>query len=357
MAHRVLVVDDVAEVRVLIRCMLVAGGYEVDEASTLAEARAKDAGRYDAVLVDATLGPERGIDLVEELRSQDPAAAGRCLVITGGVVGTLPEGVACLAKPFRRGQLLDAVRALHQPVVAALDREEGAIPAWRPRSAPPAVPGRDQHASGQPRSWQVLSITRRLRARERHELADFLHDAPIQELTAAALELQMMLRWAPPSQAASLDSALRRLDAASKSLRWLVDGEWPFARPVTDLAATVRQQTAWLLAAPITVDTDGQPESLRPIEIPIIADAVELLLHAMVPAGLMTRARVAAQSDEAAIRIELSLTPKADDQALGDPAAAGESLEALASALAASVRTELSGRQWRVQLVLRRRAE
>jgi CheY-like chemotaxis protein len=52
---RVLVVDDVEEMRVLIRRALGARGYAVDVAGTLAEARGMDPGRYDALLIDAHL--------------------------------------------------------------------------------------------------------------------------------------------------------------------------------------------------------------------------------------------------------------------------------------------------------------
>ena len=138
MPQRVLVVDDVDEVRSLIRRILSAGGYEVDVAATLAEARGMDPGRYDVVLVDAHLGAERGIDLVDEMRSADPAAAGRCLVMTGGAIVVLPDGVACLLKPFQLGELLDAVRALLQPDAAAVPDQ---------RNWPRPDPGRAAPAS------------------------------------------------------------------------------------------------------------------------------------------------------------------------------------------------------------------
>src|SRR5260370_29696566 len=112
--------------RALISRALSASGYEVDVASTVSEACGMDPDSYDAVLVDANLGAERGADLVEALRSQDPAAAKRCLMITGGAVDMLPDGVACLPKPFQVGELLAAVRSLQQPdAVTASDRRAG----------------------------------------------------------------------------------------------------------------------------------------------------------------------------------------------------------------------------------------
>jgi len=108
---RVLVVDDTDEVRTLIRRALAAHGYQVDGAASLSQANALDPGGYDVVLVDANLGGERGTDLIGALLASDPAAAARCLVITGGGTGLVPAGVACLPKPFLPADLLAAVRA------------------------------------------------------------------------------------------------------------------------------------------------------------------------------------------------------------------------------------------------------
>ena len=380
----------------MIRRVLQADGYEVDDASNLAEARAMGADRYDVLLVDANIGTERGIDLVRELQERDPAAARRCLVITGGA-RDLPDGVSCLHKPFGRGQLLDAVRDLHGAAAGPPGRP--AIPG--PRPAPFDRPGSGPElgpAPGpglrreipEPPSAQLLGFTRARRARERQELSDFLHDGPIQEVTATTLELQLMRKWAPPAHAATLDAALRRLDAAAASLRWLVSGDWPPARPAADLTTALRQQTEWLLAAPLTVDGGQQPGPPNTPEIPVIADVVELLLLTLVPPGLPAWAHVTVLTDESEIRIGLTVGsasgdqaaagpaaddparagPAADDPAgddparagpasvpvAGAPAGAGESLIRLATALgAASVRSDLGSRPWRVQLALRRR--
>src|SRR5580693_3203302 len=150
--------------RTLIRRVLSADGYQVDVAATLAEARSLDPAGYSAILVDAHLGSEDGIDLVEELRSADPAAARRCLVITGGPADAGPAGLAFLAKPFRAADLLHAVHTLPQPP-----------PQLRPPrpAPPPGVPGTGRQP-GPPRDPQPLSpdqvrhlltLTRRLRAR------------------------------------------------------------------------------------------------------------------------------------------------------------------------------------------------
>lgn len=346
----------------MIRRVLQAEGYEVDDASSLAEARAMEPGRYDVLVLDANIGRERGIDLVTELQARDPAAARRCLVITGGA-RDLPEGIPCLHKPFGRGQLLDAVRELHQ-AVATVPPGRPAIPGPRPvpsdQTDPEAAPrpGAAPHPgpdATEPRSAQLLGFTRELRARERQGLSDFLHDGPIQEVTATTLELELMRRSAPPAQAASLDAALSRLDTAAGSLRWLVNGDWPPAGPTADLTAALRQQTAWLLAAPLTVEASQQPEPPSAADIPVIADVVELLLLTLVPPGLPARAHVSVLTDPSEIRIGLTVGPAGNETA-GALAGADESLVRLASALGAtSVRSDLGSRPWRARLALRRR--
>ena len=348
---RVLVVDDLEDIRILIHRALSARGYEVDVAATLAEARAMGPGGYDVVILDAHLGPERGTDLVEALRAEDPAAARRCLVITGGPADALPAGVAFLAKPFRLDELIDAVRGLHQAdaVQAAADWHAGI--AAGSEVYPAAAPG-DQTA-GEPRTWELLRLTRRLRARERHELIDFLHDGPIQELTAVTLELQMMARSARP--APGFDVVIKQLNAAARSLRWLVDGPWQSVQPEIQLAPSLQERCAWLLAAPLTVDGDEQAADLGAAEIPVIADVVELLLLGMVTASPPAQAHVAVRADEHVIQIELSLICAAGDgQAIGDPVTAQAALEGLASALGARAHASLHGRHWRAQIVLDR---
>jgi len=354
--QRILVVDDVEQMRTLLRRALSAGGYEADVAGTLTEARAMDPGGYDAVLVDANLGPERGIDLVEELRSKDPAAAGRCLVISGGAVDMLPDGVAYLTKPFQIGKLLEAVRALCQRDIPSPSDWKPGI-ALEPGAQPPALvpPGDTQPAAGEPQAWRLLDITRQIRAREHGELADFLHDGPIQELTAASLELQMLRRSAPTCPAARLDAVQQLLEVAAGSLRGLVDAQRPFLRPETRLAAALQERIGSLLAAQVTVDAGEPPAGLAAMEVPIIVDVVELMLLGVTPAGPQTRVHVAVRAEEQLIQLQLSLTLAAqDDQTIRDRATAGASLTELATALRASVHSEFRDGLWRARMTLRR---
>jgi CheY-like chemotaxis protein len=360
---RVLVVDDLSEMRAIIDRALSDRGYLVDVAATIEEARRMKPGGYDAVLVDAHLGPERGTDLVEALLAEDPGIARRCLLMTGGTTGELPDGIAHLAKPFQLGELIDAVGALHRrsPAPArqrpaAVAADTGMHPAAAvPPGAPPAAvpPGAQRQAGGGPQAWQLLGLTRRLRERERHELVDFLHDGPIQELTAVTLELQMTCRSMP--DASRFDAVLQRLAAAAGSLRWLVDGQWPFLAPETQLAAALQQRTAWLLAAPVTVSAEAQEAGLTTMEVPVVTDVVELMLLGMVTSDPPALAHVAVLAEARQIRIDLTLVPAAgDSRAVGDPQLARAALDSLASALGTDADAGLRGPTWRAQITLPR---
>jgi CheY-like chemotaxis protein len=378
---RVLVVDDVAEMRTLIRRVLSADGYQVDVAATLAEARSLDPAGYSAVLVDAHLGSEHGIDLIEELRSADPAAARRCLVITGGPADAGPAGLAFLAKPFRAADLLDAVHTLPQPAPPqpappqpdpsssgppgpGPAAPEPAPPELRPpRSAQlPAVPGAGPRPESSPdrqpptpaQIRHLLALTRRLRARERRELVGFLHDGPIQELTAGALEAGMMRKSAPAGPVPRLDAVLRQLDAAAGALRWLVDGDWPFMQPDVRLASALRQRCAWLLAGSLTTDIDASCAELAASDVPAVVDVAELMLLGMLPEHCPVRAHLAVRGQPQLIELELALTPpRAAGQPIGDPAPAQAALSDLAEALGSEAHTDCQAECWRARIALR----
>lgn len=350
-----LVVDDVDEMRMLIRRALGDSGYAVDIAATLAEARGLRPSRYDAVLVDAHIGQERGLDLIDELRSDDPAAAGRCLVMSGGPAEALPDGVGRLDKPFRLDELVEAVRALRQREGDRAAGRQAAVARHLDQCPPAAGQPRGHNLAAGAQASRLLGLTRAVRARERHELIDFLHDGPIQELTAAALALELMSRSMVPGQAKAIDSVLQRLDSVSSSLRWLLDGQRPFAAPQTQLAAALKQRTTWLLAAAPTVDTEEHAADLNAVDVPVIVDAVELILFALVECSQPATAAVAVRTEERLIRVELTLTAAAGDgQPLASAAPMRAELDELASAMDATAQVTLSDQQWRVALVLRR---
>jgi len=362
---RVLVVDDFAEIRVLIQRTLSASGYQVDVAATLAQARAMDPAAYDAVLVDAGLGADRGVDLIEALRAENPAAAGRCLVMTGGAVDDIPAGVACLTKPFQAAELLDAVHALQQPRTSSAADPGTRVPAGQadPTAGDRASTAGDRaHLAGDgtpgtaaAQAWQLLGVIRRLRERERQELVDFLHDGPLQGLTAVALDLQMA-RSEAAVPAPRLEAALRELKTAAGSLRWLVDGHWTSLMARTTLADALRQRTEWLLAAPATVHADAGAATPTAAEIPVIVDVAELMLFGILPASPPMRADVAVRAEADEIRIDLALTADRDEPPADHPSAVQAALGELASALGAAAHADVRDQPWQARLVLPRQS-
>ena len=378
--------------RALIWRILSADGYQVDVAATLAEARGLDPAGYSAVLVDAHLGTEHGTDLIEELRSADPAAVSRCLVITGGTADAGPAGLAVLTKPFRAADLLDAVRALQQPArpqpappqprpsLPAPAPPQPAPPQPDPSQPQPALPGPPPPEPGLPESgarpepragagsssgpsWdspspspaqirRLLAVIRRLRTRERHDLVGFLHDGPIQELTAGTLEAEMMRRSAPAGPASRVDAVLRQIEAAARALRWLVDGEWPFMQPEVQLAGALRQRCAWLLTEPLAIDIDPGCADMVPSDVPAVVDVAELMLLAAAPECCPVRAHLAVRGEPQLIELTLTVAATGDEP-MGDLEAAREALRDLAGALGTVAHTENGTQQWRVRIALR----
>src|ERR1700722_8324293 len=149
---RVIVIDDMAEMRAVISRVLSTHGYAVDLAATIGEARGLDPGRYDVLLVDDHLGSDRGTDLIASLAAADRTAAERCVVMTGGTASDLPNGVALLAKPFNPAELIEAVRSVpdRAPIEAAgsTGRDPMAASARQEPAVP--VPGRGDYADPAP---------------------------------------------------------------------------------------------------------------------------------------------------------------------------------------------------------------
>jgi hypothetical protein len=252
--------------------------------------------------------------------------------------------------------------------------------------------------SGAAPAWRLLGAVARSRAAERQRLADFLHDGPIQELTAAVLELQLTSQEGdagtgaatgpvpgtgpapghgpgpgadPDGGSGPVGAVLRRLEAVTGSLRWLVDRGWPDPTQPGGLTAVLQQRTAELLSNPATVDIIGQPEpagsgqpagpggadggggAAAPGDLPLIADLAELMLTEIGAAVQPALAHVAVRLSAGQALVELTLRPAAGQQ-LGDTAAAEASIGALAGALGAGAITEFSPGQWQARLTLRR---
>jgi YesN/AraC family two-component response regulator len=121
---RVLIVDDEANVRKLLKTLLVIHGYEVMEAADglqgLQVAKQK---RCDLVIADQIMPLLNGLDMISRLAAERYAA--RYLLISGyGANHGLPPGLSFLRKPFTSSQLIDAVEwLLNEPTLPELEKK------------------------------------------------------------------------------------------------------------------------------------------------------------------------------------------------------------------------------------------
>jgi DNA-binding response OmpR family regulator len=351
---RVLVVDDSGEMRTIIGRVLGRAGYRVDLASTLGEARKLEPGGYDAILVDACLGADRGTDLIDEVAAADPGMLRRCLVITGGSGTSIPAGVESLKKPFGLDDLLTAVRALHQPEASrepaspegTETREAGHSDGKGELTAGIPEAGGGLEASVASTSWRLLSLARLLRSRERAGLADFLHDGPIQDLAAASLELQLLRRSAGQAQAPQLDAVLRRLEAVARPLRMVVDEAVPALVTRPQLARMLEQRATWL-GIPLAAAANAECAGLTAAEVGAAVDVAELMLLAMTPGLAPVQAEAEVEVTGGQTGIRLTLTPAVADLADADRTAAHQALSELAAALAITMGSEFGRWHWR----------
>jgi CheY-like chemotaxis protein len=376
--QRVLVVDDTAGIQALISRALTAHGYHVDVASSLASARTMGPGGYDSLVVDAHLGQDRGTDLVTELISADPGAAARCLVITGGAAGPLPDGVSVLAKPFHPAELLAAVRALHPDGNGADGRTGGAGGRGQPAAAGGPAPtpadtaradtgpadggagelagagaardGGGHHSDGLA-ARELLAAVRGLRAQERGQLVDILHDGPIQDLAAVTLALHLLRGPALADAAEHLAGVRERLDSASRALRSLIDGQWPFLREETRLPEALAQRTGWLLAAPLTLHLRPAGAALPPADVPGAVDLAELMLFTMAAGEPLPAAEVTIGVAAGQLDVELAVPAPEAPVPPGPP---GPALAALGPALGGTVRTRFGPERWQAAITVPR---
>jgi DNA-binding response OmpR family regulator len=105
---RILVVDDRAEVCELIHACLTQGGYAVDQATDVADARRLLASaRYDAALLDLWMPAEGGLALADLAQRQ-----GARVLLMSGDSAPPHQPYAFLRKPFRLAELEAAVAEL-----------------------------------------------------------------------------------------------------------------------------------------------------------------------------------------------------------------------------------------------------
>jgi CheY-like chemotaxis protein len=114
-SHTVLVVDDAQAIRLLCRVNLELEGHRVLEAGTIAAAREALAGGDDVslVLLDVHVGPEDGLEFLDELRRDRPELPVAMLTGSAEIERVRERGPdAVLGKPFELGELRDAVASL-----------------------------------------------------------------------------------------------------------------------------------------------------------------------------------------------------------------------------------------------------
>jgi hypothetical protein len=197
----------------------------------------------------------------------------------------------------------------------------------------------------------LLDMMRHLRARERGYLASRLHDGPIQELAAVALELDEVR--APPSD--EPNALVRQVHAVSRTLSRLQDELWPFPRPGSGLIETLKQRTSWLLATSLAVAVGEGVAELPEADVQTVADVTELILAGLGNAEAWDRPIVAVRADPDLIFLELNMTPAPwRDPGSGGSAAVGAWLHRLAAAIQARADVGLDDRRLRIWMEIPR---
>jgi YesN/AraC family two-component response regulator len=121
--QRILVVENEAWVRELLKTVLASYGYEVMEAENgfqgLQLAKQQPC---DLIITDQIMPLLNGLDMISRLAAERYPA--RYLLISGyGANQRIPRGLSFLQKPFTTSQLIDAIKRLQdQPTLAELER-------------------------------------------------------------------------------------------------------------------------------------------------------------------------------------------------------------------------------------------
>jgi hypothetical protein len=227
-------------------------------------------------------------------------------------------------------------------------RKKGAVP-------PMESPASDAADTATAAPHALLDVVRRLRARERSHLAGLLHDGPIQDLAAMALELGEVRRALREPQSGELDAIEQYVDAIGRELGRLQDELWPFPRPGSGLVTTLQRRTAWLLSTPLAVAVGEGAAELPEADIQAVADLVELILAAPGNTGAWDQTIAAVRASPDLIFPELTMMEQPGRDPDGaDSAAAAASLRRLAAALHARVDLSPDGRRLRVCLEIPR---
>ncbi len=252
---------------------------------------------YDVLLIDEHLGEDLGTDLVASLADQDPAFAGRCVLVTGsGPTGEVPAGATVLAKPFDTAglrQLVDTVASGAAPARRSPASKSG--PGSEPRLDDQRELGDQDGAwpSGQRQSAGLIST---LREHDYRTVADLLHDGPAQELGASILALELIRRAVSPDLQKRLDEVVGWLAAAAGSMRDLATGPTGRLANPAGLAGAMPLQVRHV---------DGPGSALRLSEQIAVLTVAELVIEAIAPPGLTAEAAI--KSDQSFILIEFRI--------------------------------------------------
>jgi CheY-like chemotaxis protein len=113
-AKRILVVDDEPQVADTIRMVLAMGGHKVEVVESARRAlEVYEAGKYDLVISDFSLGKMTGLELAREIKQKSPTQ--RFILITAYAesMSLKKEGMGCIdflmSKPFPLAQLQEAL--------------------------------------------------------------------------------------------------------------------------------------------------------------------------------------------------------------------------------------------------------
>jgi DNA-binding NtrC family response regulator len=131
----VLVVDDEAEVRALVRDMLTAHGYQVIDTGDPVEARQIAESRpIHLLLTDVVMPIMSGLELASRVEASSPTT--KVLLMSGYATAAIKgSGRPLVSKPFGSGELVGAVRQMLDPRRSAFRRPDPP-PASKPGFGP-----------------------------------------------------------------------------------------------------------------------------------------------------------------------------------------------------------------------------
>ncbi|MDE2376839.1 response regulator [Bradyrhizobium sp.] len=130
--HRILVIDDQKDVRAMMSIVLRVNRFEVVEAeSGAAGLKAFGESTFDAAIVDIFLADASGVDVIAAIRERAPGLP--IVAVSGMTALDFMEqsselgNVACLQKPFRPNDLLQALEAAQSAGEPASGRPAAAL--------------------------------------------------------------------------------------------------------------------------------------------------------------------------------------------------------------------------------------